>query len=572
MQTDVDSLENDTLIELDICIIGAGPAGLILAHAFIGTNFTVSLLESGGLSKNSKIQKLSEGTLSGDLSEPIDQTHIRQVGGTANHWIIKMADKRYGYRYAPFDAIDFEKREGLPYSGWPIQKTDLDTYYAEVVAKCEIGPYQFNSQSWTNSSTDTLKLDPEKIISDVFMFGPTKKFTQDFPSDISKSSNINLFTNATVVELLTSKCGSLTEVAIIKTFTGKTIRFRAKQFILATNALQTPRLLLNSRKTHSQGIGNQHDNVGRYYMDHSLVSSGNFYLFDAKKINEFGFYDMRLIAGTSVLGKLKLSKEIMKKQQLRNMTATLFPMPTFNDVEALSSVKNIATAIANRQLPAELKKNILAIYKGKSHVLRVLYEKLRYDTPIMPGFGRGGWSKLTNNEQKYQRLELLSFVEQSPNPDNRVTLINEIDELGCKKINLHFKWDEGDIASIRKAQKIFADSLNQTGLGHFELPEDFSIHPNRLAGLHHMMGTCRMSESAKDGVVDKNCKVFGMQNLYIAGSAVFATGSYANPTLTNLALSVRIADIVKKELIGISYPVKDSVNLKPSASPVNLAP
>ena len=101
MQTDVDSLENDTLIELDICIIGAGPAGLILAHAFIGTNFTVSLLESGGLSKNSKIQKLSEGTLSGDLSEPIDQTHIRQVGGTANHWIIKMADKRYGYRYAP---------------------------------------------------------------------------------------------------------------------------------------------------------------------------------------------------------------------------------------------------------------------------------------------------------------------------------------------------------------------------------------------------------------------------------------------------------------------------------------
>lgn len=547
MQTDIDSLENDTLIESDICIIGAGPAGLTLAHEFIGTNFNVSLLESGGLSKNLRTQKLSEGTLSGDLSEPIDQTHIRQVGGTANHWIIKMADKRYGYRYAPFDEIDFKKREGLPYSGWPIQKTDLDAYYAKALTKCEIGPYQFNAESWNNSNTDALRIDTNKIISDVFMFGPTKKFTQDFPTDISKASNINLFINATVVELLTSKCGSFIEIAVVKTFTGKIIRFKANQFILATNALQTPRLLLNSRKTHLLGIGNQHDNVGRYYMDHSLVPSGNFYLHDPKTINNFGFYDMRLLRGTSVLGKLKLSKEVMQKQQLRNFAATLFPMPAFKEVEALFGAKYLLEAVVNRKAPLEFKENISAIYKAKLYLLRILYEKLRYDTPIMPGFGRGGWSKLANNEKKYKRIELLAFAEQSPNPNNRITLINEGDELGCKKINLHFKWGEDDITSIKKTQKIFADSLNQTGLGRFELPDDFTVHPNRLLGLHHMMGTCRMSESPKDGVVDKNCKVFGMQNLYIAGSAVFTTGGYANPTLTNLALSLRVADIIKQE-------------------------
>ncbi len=548
MQTDINSLENGKLIESDICIIGAGPAGLTLAHEFIGTNFTVSLLESGGFSKNSRTQKLSEGTLSGDLSEPVHQTHIRQVGGTANHWIIKMADKRYGYRYAPFDAIDFEKREGLPYSGWPIQKTDLDAYYAKAVSKCEIGPYLFNAESWANSHIDTLKLDPDKIISDVFMFGPTKKFTQDFPLDISRTSNINLFINATVVELLTSKCGSFTEIAVVKTFAGKTIRFKAKQFILATNAVQTPRLLLNSRKTYLQGIGNQHDNVGRYYMDHSLVPSGNFYLHDPKTIKDFSFYDMRLLSGTSVLGKLKLSTQIMRKHQLRNFTATLFPMPAFQEVEALMSTKYLLEAVVNRKFPTELKKTISAIYKSRSYLLRVFYEKLRYDTPIMPGFGRGGWSKLAN-EQKYKRLELLAFAEQSPNPNNRVTLINEVDELGCKKINLHFKWDEGDINSIKKAQHIFAESLTQTGLGRFGLPDDFAVHPNRLIGLHHMMGTCRMSETPQQGVVDKNCRVFGMQNLYVAGSAVCTTGSYANPTLTNLALSLRVADIIKNELV-----------------------
>ncbi|HSI24242.1 MAG TPA: GMC family oxidoreductase [Methylotenera sp.] len=565
MKIDARTLMHEQVVESDVCIIGAGPAGTTLAREFLDSGIRVSLLESGSDKFDTKTHQLSKGTLSGEIYEPLESTHLRQIGGTANNWILQMTDNQYGYRYTPLDEIDFEQRDEVPHSGWPIRKADLDPYYARVQEACDIGPYQYSAEYWTKNEMLTLPLPPGKAYNSVFLFGPTKKFTKDFPAQITDSQNVNIYAHATVVELLSSEDGSKIERALVRTFEGKEIYFTAKQFIISANALQTPRLLLNSKRHHPNGIGNQHDNVGRYYMDHVLLASGNFVPHDPSFINKLGFYDMQGIAGASVLGRINLSPEIMRKEGLRNFSAMLFPMPwSESDIDAMNSVIELKLNLTYNfaHFPENLGpyflniirgrkrlfRALISIFRGRNRLFRALYESVRYGVPFLVGLGRGGWSRIANNEKKYNRLELLALIEQSPSPNNRVTLTDEKDELGCPRIKVHYTWDPQDIASIARAQKIMAEALIETGLGSYEPPKLPVESVRTFWGAHHMMGTTRMSDDPRDGVVDRDCRVHGVENLYIAGSATFTTGGYANPTLTNLALSIRVADRVKEAL------------------------
>ncbi len=552
MQIDASTLSDGQEVETDVCIVGGGPAGMVCAREFLAGGLRVALLESGGTGRDPRVQRLSAGQLAGEIHEPLEETHLRQLGGTANHWIIKMSDKRYGYRFAPLDAIDFEAREGLPYSGWPIRRSQLDPFYERVHEVCGVGPFDYGAARWSGPDAEPLKLPPELVETGMFMFTPTAVFTSDIPRAIERSSTVHSYLHATVVELLTSSNGQQVQHAVVRTFDGKTIRFTARRFVLAANALQTPRLLLASRRVHPNGIGNDHDLVGRHYTDHSLVPSGNFYPHDRSVINQLVMYDMRLVEGSSVLGRLSLAADAMRRERLVNFTATLFPMPPFRDVEALNSARDLAKALAARRMPADMGLQVRRLWAGRRHVLRVGYEKLRHDTPIMPGFGRGGWSRLKNNERKYNRLELLAFVEQSPHPDNRVTLIDECDELGVPKIKLHYRWVDSDLQSIQRSQALMAKALESTGLGRYEPPEPPPGGRLPVVGLHHMSCTTRMHDDPRRGVVDRHCRVHGVDNLYVAGSAAFTTGGYANPTLTNLALTIRVADHVKASLMGAS--------------------
>ena len=432
MKFDARELVHGQIIESDVCVIGAGPAGTTLSREFLGSDFRVNLLESGGEKYDHQVHQLSEGTLSGELYEPLESTYLRRIGGTANNWILQMTDDQYGYRYTPMEEIDFEPREGLPYSGWPIRKADIDPYYARVQRICDIGPYKYSAEYWLNGGCKLIPLPADKAYNSVFLFGPTRKFTKDFPGQIAASSNVHIYSHATVVELICGEDGTTVEKALVRTFDGKEIFFTAKQFIISANALQTPRLLLNSRRHHPNGIGNQFDNVGRYYMDHNLVPSGNFIPHDPKLINELGFYDMQGVAGSSVLGKVVLSPHAMRTEGLRNFAVMLFPMPWSQaDLDAMNSVAALKFHFTfnYKHLPKNLGTHLFNIYRGKHRLFRAVYEWMRYGVPVLIGLGRGGWSRLTNNEKKYGRLELLALIEQSPHPDNRVTLTDELDGL-----------------------------------------------------------------------------------------------------------------------------------------------
>ncbi|WP_345421078.1 GMC family oxidoreductase [Halioxenophilus aromaticivorans] len=545
MHIDTQLLEPDQIIESDVCIIGAGPAGTTSAQEFLDSDLRVTLLESGGLEYNPRAQQLSSGEISGDLYEPMEDTHLRQVGGTANHWIIKMADKEFGYRYAPLNDVDFKPRAAVPNSGWPITRKELEPYYQRAHTACEIGPFRYQAGSWDKQGFETLDVEEKGLVNNYFAFGPTRVFTKTIPEKIAGSKNVNLYYNATVVELLCHADSDKVSCAKVRTFDGKETLFKAQYFILAGGGYQTARLLLASNRQKSNGLGNEHDVVGRYYMDHSLSPSGNFYPHDLKLINRLGVYDMRLIDGASILGKLGFTEKTLEEQQLLNFTATVFPMPKARDVDALKALRSIAIDLKGRRFPKHLLRNAYKGLLGGKHLMHVLFQLLIHGAPIMPGFGQGGWSKTHDNHKKFERLELLAFVEQSPMPDNRVTLSNEKDELGMPKLKAHYKWREQDLKSISKAGKLMGQALSATNLGRFVPAGDGNNPVIGSLGLHHIMGTTRMGNDPATSVVDKHCKVHSLDNLYIASSSVFTTGGYANPTLTILALALRVTDTVK---------------------------
>ncbi len=465
MDMDARQLPDGQIISVDLCIIGAGPAGVTLAQSLTGSGYRVALLESGGETGDARAQALSAGELSGDVYEPLDETHLRQVGGTANHWIIRMSDQQFGYRYAPLAPIDFERRDALPNSGWPISRADLDPYYEKAHEVCRIGPFRYRAEDWRSPDAAPLPLDETRVQTHCFLFGPTSVFTREFPERCRRSDNVTLYTHATVTRLVSDTQGRRVLAAEVKTFEGKRIEFRARHFVIAAGGLQTPRLLLASRGEVPQGLGNRHDVVGRYFMDHSLVPSGNFYPDDPTLLDRLHLYDMRLVDGASVLAALSLAEPLMREQGFHNLSATLFPMPELKDVEAIESLKALVVDLKSRRWPEEMITRLWRIARGSRHLAEMGWHKVVHKAPLMPGFGQGGWSRLKNNHRRYRRLELLAFVEQAPMPDNRVTLIDETDTLGMPKIRLHYRWPQADLERLQNAQRQMVAGGGSDGMG-----------------------------------------------------------------------------------------------------------
>ncbi len=233
----------------------------------------------------------------------------------------------------------------------------------------------------------------------------------------------------------------------------------------------------------------------------------------------------------------------------------LFPKPTADEEQAFYSLRTLTSELRSRHIPDGFWKHVTNVGRGRKYIAHVMYQRFVHDAEIMIGLSQGGWSRLKHIEKHFSRLEFMSLTEQSPKPYNRVTLTREKGALGCPRIRVHLEWSEEDLDSIRRAEKLMVEQLKPAGLGEYRhngKDEDEIVFAARTA--HHLMGTTRMHDDPKFGVVDRDCKVHDVDNLYIASSSVFTTGGYANPTLTLLALSVRVADTLKNRLRKAEVP------------------
>ncbi|MGC3947907.1 MAG: GMC family oxidoreductase [Chryseolinea sp.] len=562
MFVDCRKLQNEDILYTKICIIGGGPAGIALAREFKNQNTPVAVIESGGLKPDAVAAQLGEGETEGDPFAALRDMRHRQYGGMSNRWNVQMHLGRIGVRYMPADRIDFERRDWVPDSGWPISYDHLIPFYERASQFCQSGTMDYEATSWETPDARIIKFPSGNVNTRVFKFGPSDVYTKEYTDDLRDSSHTSVYIYGSAAELIPDESGKNIKELRVASISGNKFTMRASLFILAAGGLDNPRIMLMSNSVQPAGVGNQHDVVGRYFMDHPLVTTGQLFPPNKEVIKKLFLYDKRGIRGNTIMGKFELSEEVMRRERLLNMSAVVFPRTDLHRSPGRMSIDELRHNLGGNAEPGKLLKHIKNIVRDTPNIVGNWYRH-SYKADIMkPNFAVGEWS-LEQDLSKYTKFQILSQTEQAPHRDNRVVLSRNLDILGYPMAKLINHRRDIEKQSVRRSIEIFADAFREAGMGDLKT-ETFFGEPILQLSTHHNMGTTRMNEDPKKGVVDLDCKVHGLQNLYIAGSSVFPVGGYANPTLTIIALAMRLADHIKlKHLKASEKLVAVAINRSP---------
>jgi choline dehydrogenase-like flavoprotein len=531
---DARNVPKNTQLKADVCIIGAGAAGITLAREFCNHTTHVCLLEAGQLNYSEDIQALYEGEYVGSLPyPPLDATRSRNFGGSTSYW---------GGFCRPLEEIDFEQRAWVPYSGWPFTKAELDPYYERAHKVCQLDSLEYDPAYWVNKMNRdhlrVLPLDTERAVTVISQYSPPTRFGREYRQELAQAANLDVYLQANVVEIEVTETAGEVARARVMTLEGNNFWVSAKVYVLATGGIENARLLLASNKVQSGGLGNQHDLVGRFFMEHPRLGSGTIELANPEIYTDL--YDVTYTFDrTSVMAHLAVSEEMQRKNSLLNFKASIASVYPGDGARGSWALGHLYRRIRVGKSPINVApaghadlgiiKNIGCVLGDIGNVASTIY--YRYARP----------------RRRVKRYELVSIVEPAPNPDSRVTLIDKRDRLGVPQVQLDWRLSAADKRTILRSQQIISNELERSGLGCIknQLSDDDATWPSTLLWCWHHMGTTRMHKDPKHGVVDAQCRVHGVGNLFIGGSSVFPTAGKDTPTLTIVALAIRLADHIK---------------------------
>jgi choline dehydrogenase-like flavoprotein len=540
-------------IDTHVCIVGAGPAGLTLASELGAAGTKVVLLESGGRDFDHPVQSLSSVTFSEGVLSRQQYHRRRQVGGGSNVWEVRMMNRAMGVRYTPLDDVYLRPRTGSSLAEWPLGEDDLRAHYDAAQITTQAGPFDYSAETWSKDTSGPWPLDASLVVSKAFRFGPRAAFYGDLADRVAASDSVTVVHDATAVELLAPDSASPITDVRCQTLGGHTFTVAAKRFVLAASGIGNPHLLLASRSARAAGFGNENDLVGRYLQDHPLVEGGSLHLYDPGTWDRSTFYDMREVDGHSGLGYLALSPQAIESQGLGGLAALLFPRPNERQTNAMEALVALSETAREHRVGSAVLKALPRLVMGSDYILPAVYRNRRYQQALFHSFERGGWSSLPRLSKKFTRFVIKTMAEQTPNAESRVTLNRSVDAVGMPSVNVQWRWTQADAERAGRGRRIMVDELHRAGIGKVILPDDGGVPGvGPEAGTGHYMGTTRMHRDPRRGVVDLNCRVHSVPNLYIAGSSVFPVSGYANPTLTIVALAHRLS----KHLIELDKPVR----------------
>lgn len=546
----IDSRAHDIDAEIvyDVCIIGAGAAGISIALELASdSNLKLAILEAGGQHFEHKAQSLLQGEIEGDRHPPLWRSRFSGLGGTTQVWA--------GW-CRPLSASDFESRDYIKNSGWPISIDELRSFYQRANEICGLGPYPYELDAWQDLLSGTPLLDNPELMHNIFQVRKLR-FNQHYFEDLRAARNISLYLYSPVMRLQQEdddRCVSHVEVA---SYNGKTTILKAKQFVLATGGIENARLLLLSGPISGsatgvdteRALGNRNGCVGRYYIDHGFIDSG--WLMPRSDKQDLRYYfpvshpfNSR---DASVRPVITLSPDILQKEKLLNGAMYFYPSYESHPVFASDAVK------------AALE--LYEIVKGKG--LSDLWEIIKAEAA--PGdlwdFCKRIGSrpdyvvhallrKILVKDASCARWRTRFYYECIPSVKNRVELCEKKDQFGRPQAQLNWHLSDQDLDSAYRFHVYLNDIFQKAGAGQLTFFDEISQWRANTETGKHPSGTTRMNDNPKLGVVDKNCQVHGLDNLFIAGSSVFPTVGYANPTLTIVALAVRLAEHLQRRLAG----------------------
>ena len=549
MLHDAFELPSGHVVECDVCIVGAGAAGMALAHELIGEGLKVVVLESGGARLEKSTQDLHKGAIADpEKHAPLHEYRLRQLGGTTNVW---------GGRCAPYDAIDFEERPHVPHSRWPFGKQELDPYYERAHTYCDLGDYVYDAERAHLDGPSSMipgfvssQVTTEKI----WRWSSPTNFRKKYTPTLERSPDVHVYTHANCLNIATTPDGRGVDHLVVASLKKNSFKVHAKQYVLAAGALEVTRLLLLSRDVHTEGIGNHAGLLGKFYMSHL---SGDMGPIQFAVPNEKITWDYEKTPGGVYCRRtFSLTEEAQREHGLLNFRAMLA-----NPLEAdpshgnsVLSTKYFLKWLVSKRSQAGYQRAISGenLYRHLGQHLG----NIARDPLGLLRFSSEWVSKRIIPERKLPSVTLGSNsstywlhydAEQSPNPQSRVGLGRKKDAFGLNRLDVDYHYVAADEESVVRSVELIAEAVERTGVGRMEVDrETLREQAQHWRVASHHIGTTRMAKEASEGVVDADGRVFGVDNLYVASSSVLPTSSYANPTLTIVAIAIRVAEHLKR--------------------------
>jgi choline dehydrogenase-like flavoprotein len=524
MIQDLRMLEDGVQFTADVCLVGAGAAGIALAVELMDTNLSIILLESGGLEPKESDQNLNEGDIAGLFYKGLKHGRARSLGGSTKLW--------FG-QCIRFDPIDFEKRPWVPHSGWPIGAKDLDPWYQRAERMFSIQGESYDDEVYKKMRTPAPSWNQERIRTHFTIYSPKVDLGSLYGDRLGRSTQVRVLLHANVTEIQTDENSRKAEAVHVRTLAGGRAHIRANAIVLCGGGIENARLLLLSNRFNPKGLGNDHDLVGRFLQDHPNGFTATLETNDTRALSNL--FALQYQGPLRYFPKFPLGFATQRTEQALNCTSHL--VFEYAEESGIASLKELYRSLRRRKLPPNLLTQLKRIALHLPEVARATAR--RYFL---------GKSPLG----KPRRILLQCHTEQQPDPDSRVTLSPNRDALGLFRGKVDWRLNHSERHTVQVMTTAMGGELKRLGLALLK-PEPWLDEPGedwktKLSDCFHHIGTTRMSDSPATGVVDRNCEVFGVRRLYVAGSSVFPTSGYANPTLTIVAMAMRLASHLKTEL------------------------
>lgn len=511
-------------LSYDVCIVGTGAAGLALASRFLPTSIRIALIESGGLDHEAETQSLYDVDISGLPHRGSTEGRFRVWGGSTTKW---------GGQALPLMPFDFEKRDWISHSGWPLKYAEIEGYYPDACRFLDVDSMNFDSDVFAHLRTEPPRFDEAALWYHFSKWSPQPDIRRTWMPKVLASKACTLLLHANVTDIRLNANLSRAESISVRSLNGRAAQIKARVFILSVGGIETARLLLASNSQMVTGIGNQRDLVGRFFQDHVWAPIGT--LRDGvraqRSFNTFHKGGLKYSVRTTATPEWQRAKRTLNM----SMQMLFTPGPT----SALQDLKSLYLAVRQRRLQGPLARSLLRVMRHPMSVVQPAWHYAVRGRSYVPD----------------ARIVVGIASEQEPNPASRIVLAPGLDRLRMPRAEVRWKLTDLTLHSLRTFARTLTHELPRAGFGTLELESwlwtegaDWKAH---VTDQFHHMGTARMHESPAEGVTNADCQVHGIANLFIGGSAVFPTGGHSNPTLTLIALCLRLADKIKRDLARI---------------------
>lgn len=560
MITPASDLGDADELSADVVVVGAGPAGIVVALELAAAGVSVLLSESGGVTASPSQQELSDAILESPERHAAMRVAVRrQLGGTTSIW---------GGRCVPYDPVDFDER---PFVGarWPVTFDDVADYFGRASEWCRSGRPVFDVSELRHllpAQVPGMVGDPAVHTTSLERWSWPTDFGREFRRALETSRRVHVVTGLTCVGV--SMDGEGVRGLSMLTTSKRPIRAIGRCYVLACGGLEGTRILLATPTPSGHALGDHAGHLGRWYMGHveGIVADAHFATPPGSTICGYE----RDIDGTYVRRRLGLTRAWQHQQRIPNIVAWL-ANPALSDPEHRSGELSLAYLALRSPLGRVATSDAQRLSLVGEHVPGTPYPASRHG-PIhrhLLNIARDPWSAIRFADFGARRLlkrgrhvpgffassktntyPLQYHGEHLPHFESRVTLSDQHDSLGMPRLRVDIRFTDEDVDGVVRAHREWDAYLRRAGLGVLEYRRDdvaAAVREN-LGGGFHQIGTTRMSRDAGDGVVDADLAIHGVPSIYVASSSTFVTSGQANSTFMIVAFAVRLADHLRQIL------------------------